>query len=417
VPYLTNESASVAADSAGTITGSLSAVGGSMDLIQGTTVIGSGVTYSVVSTTGGLSISINSSTGAYTITALSGDQGSATLRATYGSVNYDKIYSLTKQKQGATGTAGSNGTNGTNGANGATGATGPIGPNGASTFTLYNRANTTVGPNSITSTGGSGWGSSGASSREAFANGAVASFTVANFAQYLVFGLSDSPTSSLSYTDIDYGWNTNPAGEGRIYESGVDVGVVVSVSVGDVLQVAYSGNRIDYTRNNTVIYSHATSGAQVLYLDTAFFGSGAVVSNITFAKAGANGANGGGASSVSAAIDVTTVNWPYPITLENGESIAAGYHLGAGSFSGGGSATVTTWMEISLSGAGSYSTISGTSASNGYVAGDQLSQDGSGSFTNSSGGRKAYDVRFRYSKSGTPNPGAVDHTTSTMTLG
>jgi hypothetical protein len=66
--------------------------------------------------TGGLSISINSSTGAYTITGLSSDQGTATLRATYGGVSYDKIYTLTKQKQGATGTAGSNGTNGTNGA-------------------------------------------------------------------------------------------------------------------------------------------------------------------------------------------------------------------------------------------------------------------------------------------------------------
>ena len=117
---LTNESSTVPADSAGAVT-SFTGTGGTFFVFDGTTskTGNAAVTYSVASSSG-LTISI-ATTGIYTISAMSADTASATLRAVYSGVTIDKIYSLSKSK------AGTNGTNGTNGANGATGPGGPRG--------------------------------------------------------------------------------------------------------------------------------------------------------------------------------------------------------------------------------------------------------------------------------------------------
>lgn len=101
---LTNDSHTVttAADGTG---GSYSSAGGEMKLYVGTTEVTSGVSYSIPLKTSGLSISINSSSGVYTVTACSPDQATATLRATYGGQSYDKIYTIAKAKTGGGSTA------------------------------------------------------------------------------------------------------------------------------------------------------------------------------------------------------------------------------------------------------------------------------------------------------------------------
>jgi len=113
---LTNEAAVVSADAAGTV-GSFSSAGGTFKVFDGITdkTTSGSVTYSVA-TSSNVTISINSS-GVYTITAMSADTAIATLRAVYGSVTIDKIYSIAKSKTGATGATGSSGSNGTNGIN------------------------------------------------------------------------------------------------------------------------------------------------------------------------------------------------------------------------------------------------------------------------------------------------------------
>lgn len=104
---LSNESTTVSADSAGTVT-DFSTAGGTYRVWSGITdVTGTTgpVTYSVQGTpTGGLSISI-ASTGVYTVTALTTDHGSATLRAVYGGVTIDKLFDISKSKSGAAGTS------------------------------------------------------------------------------------------------------------------------------------------------------------------------------------------------------------------------------------------------------------------------------------------------------------------------
>lgn len=102
---LTNESATVAADNLGVVT-SFSGTGGTFKVFDGT-IDKTGdvaVTYSV-NASSGVTISI-ASTGVYTVSDMSADTGTATLRAVYNSVTIDKVYSIAKSKAGATGTAG-----------------------------------------------------------------------------------------------------------------------------------------------------------------------------------------------------------------------------------------------------------------------------------------------------------------------
>jgi len=132
--YLTNESATVSANSSGTVS-SFTPASGSMILLEAGDPVASGVTYSVASSSN-LTISINSSTGSYTVSAMSADTGTATLRATYSGKTFDKVYTLSKIKPGT------NGTNGTNGLNNATvylyqrAASTPSAPSGTFTYTF-----------------------------------------------------------------------------------------------------------------------------------------------------------------------------------------------------------------------------------------------------------------------------------------
>jgi hypothetical protein len=97
---LSNESTTVIANSAGTVS-SFANTGGTFYVYEGVTnkTGDAAVTYSVVDTPIGVTISI-ASTGVYTISAMSADTGTATLRAVFGGVTIDKIYSITKNKAG-----------------------------------------------------------------------------------------------------------------------------------------------------------------------------------------------------------------------------------------------------------------------------------------------------------------------------
>lgn len=134
VGYLTNESVTVAADNTGTVS-SFTGTGGTFKVFNGLTDVTGAtgpVTYSVVSSTS-VTISI-ASTGIYTVTAMSASTGTATLRAVFGSVTIDKVYTIAKAVAGATG------------------GTGSTGAAGASARVAYARINTTNNPVSNTVT-------------------------------------------------------------------------------------------------------------------------------------------------------------------------------------------------------------------------------------------------------------------------
>jgi hypothetical protein len=104
VGVLTNEAVTVAADSSGTVA-SFANAGGNFIVYQGITDVTSSSTFSVASSSG-VTISINSG-GAYTVSAMSALQGTATLRAVYNSITIDRIYNISKSLGGATGVPGS----------------------------------------------------------------------------------------------------------------------------------------------------------------------------------------------------------------------------------------------------------------------------------------------------------------------
>jgi hypothetical protein len=84
--------------------------GGIFKVFEGTVdKTGNGPVYSVQSTSTGLTVSIGTVTGAYTITGLSVDSGVATLRAAYRGINIDLNYSIAKAKTGIQGASGAGG--------------------------------------------------------------------------------------------------------------------------------------------------------------------------------------------------------------------------------------------------------------------------------------------------------------------
>ena len=102
VGFLTNENITVQASATGVV-GPLDTAIGYFRLYSGVTPVTSGRTFSVVGTPVGCTVTMNSSTGYYTVQSMSADNASATFRVTYGTVTIDKVLTLSKSKAGEDG--------------------------------------------------------------------------------------------------------------------------------------------------------------------------------------------------------------------------------------------------------------------------------------------------------------------------
>lgn len=103
--YLTNEAHVLAAESDGTVT-DFTQAGGSFKLFHGTDDVTSapGNSFGVVSETG-VDVSINTTTGVYTVTSMAADIGSATFSATWSGVTIQKTYTIVKSRAGVDGSS------------------------------------------------------------------------------------------------------------------------------------------------------------------------------------------------------------------------------------------------------------------------------------------------------------------------
>jgi hypothetical protein len=104
--YLTNESHTIPADSAGTVSSSdYTAAGGSFKVFFGTNDVTANCTFAAPSAiTGTVTVSTpNSSTGAYTVSGLTTDSATVGLSATYSGNTISKVYSISKSKSGGAG--------------------------------------------------------------------------------------------------------------------------------------------------------------------------------------------------------------------------------------------------------------------------------------------------------------------------
>jgi hypothetical protein len=106
IPDLVSESDQVFALTDGT--GYTLPTGNSLRLYKGETILASGVTYSGTTTKNGLTLTINSTTGAITLSGANwtSNQETFTLTATYNGVAYTANYSISKSRTGATGIRG-----------------------------------------------------------------------------------------------------------------------------------------------------------------------------------------------------------------------------------------------------------------------------------------------------------------------
>lgn len=108
--YLSNDSILLPANSAGTVT-DFTKANGTFTTFLGQVQLTSGVTYSLVSNSG-LTSTINATTGAYSVTAISADTATATYKAVYNGITIQKILIVAKAKQGPTGATGTTGPKG-----------------------------------------------------------------------------------------------------------------------------------------------------------------------------------------------------------------------------------------------------------------------------------------------------------------
>lgn len=139
-PLLTNQRAIVPASSGGVV-GSFAAAAGEMKLYQGDDELTTGVTYSVLSPSTGLDISINSATGDYAVTGMTEDASSSFIRAAVsGGPTFDLVYIVTKSRAAVNGADGAPGAPGAPGADGAPGAPGADGATGNKIQLVYRRS-------------------------------------------------------------------------------------------------------------------------------------------------------------------------------------------------------------------------------------------------------------------------------------
>ncbi len=117
IAILTNENATFPCDSSGTILSGLP-LATTLQVYKGATLLSSGLTFSVASSSG-CTTTINASTGVASVTALSADSASAIYQCVVsGGPTLTKALTLSKAKAGVTGTPGSPGSPGTPGAAG-----------------------------------------------------------------------------------------------------------------------------------------------------------------------------------------------------------------------------------------------------------------------------------------------------------
>lgn len=106
VGFLTNESHTLPASSAGVVS-SYAGASGDFVVFKGGAKLTSGVTYSVANNPQSLTVSIDPTTGAYSVTdKLTADLATVTFRATIGTQTIDKVFTLTRAKAGAAGQRG-----------------------------------------------------------------------------------------------------------------------------------------------------------------------------------------------------------------------------------------------------------------------------------------------------------------------
>jgi hypothetical protein len=129
---------------------------------------------------------------------------------------------------------------------------------------------------------------SDAYSPQGFLNGCFISGRVAETTGNTMVGLSQNPTSTVSYTKLDFAFylNGQSAAAFQIYELGTFVATFGTYVVGDTLELRYDGVTIRYFHNGVLLRAKRASGLK-LYPAVCQHFPGSVVSSVEFGPASA----------------------------------------------------------------------------------------------------------------------------------
>jgi RHS repeat-associated protein len=148
--------------------------------------------------------------------------------------------------------------------------------------------------NSLTKTAANGWGNAGAASTQSIASGdGYVEFTSSGVT---MAGLSHTDANQ-NYNSIDFGLHVD-GGNLYVYESGVNRGLLASVTSTDLLRVAIEGGVVKYKKNGTVLYTSTVTPTYPLLVDTSLYSTGSTITNVLISS----GSGGTGSSSAN-------INW------------------------------------------------------------------------------------------------------------
>jgi hypothetical protein len=130
-----------------------------------------------------------------------------------------------------------------------------------------NVINVQVDDNSLKKITGTNAWDAGAVSSLTFSGPGYVEFTAGNTGTSRMGGLGNGD-SSQSYTDIEYAFYLEVGGNLYVYESGIPRGQFGTYTGTDLLKVAVEGGKVNYYRNNTVIYTNNVTPQYPLRVDT-----------------------------------------------------------------------------------------------------------------------------------------------------
>ncbi len=129
--------------------------------------------------------------------------------------------------------------------------------------------------------GASAWDSR-ARSQESFTASAYLAFTPAQTSAAIMMGLSENPTSTTSFTALNYALSVTATGTLQIYELGTLIQTIGFYATTDVLKITYDGTTIRYFQNATLLRSVSRAVGAPLFLSSSFFTPGGQLADIEF---------------------------------------------------------------------------------------------------------------------------------------
>jgi hypothetical protein len=130
--------------------------------------------------------------------------------------------------------------------------------------------------------GGAAAWDSRARSQESFTASAYISFSPAQTSAAIMMGLSENPTSTTSFTALNYAFSVTATGTLQIYELGTLIQTIGFYTTTDVLKITYDGTTIRYFQNATLLRSVTRAVGAALFLSSSFFTPGGQLADIEF---------------------------------------------------------------------------------------------------------------------------------------